>query len=286
MSFYLSKPFRLFVTFFLFLFSVSLAAQGDSTDSRLLDIQKRGELRVTGNRTFAPFYIDHPKDGFPGFDAELGKRYADFLGVKYVFIPKPEFEDFAEAVQKGEADLALSGVTTTLERSKVIQLSKPYLVSTPSALVRKSVLPPPPEGNIITTQYFRSIKDLGDLTGVSFAVRAFSGSHEYMLRAFPNSRIFTYGSLDGAWKAVREGTANCLVAEAYHIKGILLLQPSVASSYRPLLEAVQEDHIAALLPKSDLVYLRNFEFFISELKRKGDLKALEDKYFNSGDWVR
>ncbi|WP_039948519.1 substrate-binding periplasmic protein [Leptospira fainei] len=282
-----------FLRFFVFLsglyFFLSgplMMAQSDSAFSRLQDIQRRGEIKITGNRNFAPFYIDNPKDGFPGFDAELGKKYADFLGVKYIFVPKPEFEDFAEAVQKGEVDLALSGLTTTLERSKKIKFSRPYLISTPAALIRKSALPPPPEGNIITTQYFRSVKDLGDLSGISFAVRAFSGSHEYLLHAFPNSRIFTYGSIDDAWKAVKEGTANCLVAEAYHIKGILQLQPSLASNYRPLLEAVQEDHISALLPKIDLIYLRNFDFFLSEMTRTGELKLLEDKYFNSNDWVK
>ncbi|PJZ67789.1 ABC transporter substrate-binding protein [Leptospira wolffii] len=265
-------------------FSLLVAQEGPVT--RLEQIQKRGELRVTGNRNFEPFYIPDAKEGYPGFDAELGKKYADFLGVKYVYTNRPEFEDFVEAIRAGDADISFSGVTSTLERSKKISFSTAYLISSPGALVNKNAIPPPPEGNIISTVYFRSIKDLENVSGISFAVRGFSSSHEYLLSNFPNSRIFTYGSVDGALSAVREGKANCFVGESYYIKGFLQRQPSLASNFRALVEPVQEDHISALLPKGDLVFSRNFEFFLSEIKRTGELKLLEDKYFNRRDWVK
>lgn len=264
---------------------LSLPAQ-ESILPRLDLIQQRGELRVTGNRNFEPFYISDPKEGFPGFDVELGKKYADYLGVKYSFTNRPEFEDFSEAIRNGEADIAFSGLTSTLERSKKVKFSSAYLISSPAALVNKRAIPPPPEGNIIATVYFRSIKDLENVSGISFAVRGFSSSHEYLLANFPNSRIFTYGSVGDALAAVREGKANCFVGESFYIKGFLQKERSLASNFRSLLEPVQEDHISAILPKGDLVYSRNFEFFLSELRRTGELKALEDKYFNRGDWVK
>ncbi len=281
---YIRKVLRLF---FLLIVSIVFSIKAeDKSSSRLEEIQKRGELRVSGNRNFEPFYIPDPKEGYPGLDMELGKKYADFLGVKYTYTNRPEFEDFAEAIQSGEADIALSGLTSTLERSKKAAFSSAYLVSSPGALVNKNAIPPPPEGNIITTVYFKSIKDLENVSGISFAVRAFSSSHEYLLVVFPNSRIFTYGSVEGALTAVREGKANCFVGEALYIKGYLQKNPSLASNFRALLEPVQEDHISALLPKEDLVFSRNFDFFISELKRTGELKLLQDKYFNRRDWVK
>ncbi|GBF38750.1 substrate-binding periplasmic protein [Leptospira johnsonii] len=277
--------FRIFGILFSFLFLSPVFSQGIS-GSRLEEIQKRGELRVTGNRNFDPFYISDPKDGFPGFDAELGKKYAEFLGVKYTFTNRPEFEDYAEAIKSGEADIAFSGLSSTLERSKKGSFSSPYLVSTPGALVNKNALPPPPEGNIISTVYFRSVKDLESVSGLSFSVRAFSASHEYLLSIFPNSRIFTYGSMESAWNSVKEGQANCFVGDSLYIKGLILKQRSILSNFRALIEPVQENHVSALLPKGDIYFSRNFEFFLSELKRTGELKSLEDKYFNRNDWVK
>ncbi|TGK01649.1 amino acid ABC transporter substrate-binding protein [Leptospira semungkisensis] len=258
----------------------------EGTFSRLDEIKKRGELKVSGNRNYEPFYIADPKDGYPGFDAELGKKYADFIGVKYTFANLPEFEDYAEAMKNGDIDIALAGLSSTLERSKRGRFSSPYLISTPGALVNKNAIPPPPEGNIISTVYFRSLKDLENISGLSFAVRAFSSSHEYIMRAFPNSRIFTYGSSDAAWDAVREGKANCFVGDSLYIKGHILKQPAILSNYRALIEPVQENHVSAFLPKGDIIFGRNFDFFLSEMKRTGELKALEDKYFNRSGWVK
>ncbi|EMY79714.1 ABC transporter, substrate-binding protein, family 3 [Leptospira weilii serovar Ranarum str. ICFT] len=253
--------------------------------SRLKEILEKGELKVTGDSAYEPFYIVNAKEGYPGFDYELGKAYADFLGVKYKFVPYPEFNEFADAIKKKEADIALSGISSNLERSKKVRFSAAYLIATPAALIRKSALPPPPEGNIITTQSFRSILDLADVSGVTFAVRSFSNRHEYLLKKFKNDRIFTYGDTPSAWEAVKNGTANCLVADSFFIKGLLLKDKSIASNFRPLLEPVQREDISAAFPQGDPAFIRNFEFFLEELERSGVLREMEDKYFNKSDWV-
>ncbi|AXR69501.1 substrate-binding periplasmic protein [Leptospira mayottensis] len=253
--------------------------------SRLKEILEKGELKVTGDSAYEPFYIVNAKEGYPGFDYELGKAYADFLGVKYRFVSYQEFNEFADAIKKKEADIALSGISSNLERSKKVKFSKAYLVATPAALIRKSALPPPPEGNIITTQNFRSILDLADVNGVTFAVRSFSNRHEYLLKKFKNNRIFTYRDTLAAWEAVKNGTANCLVADSFYIKGLLLKDKSISSNFRPLLELVQREDISAAFPYGDIVFIRNFEFFLEELERSGALRELEDKYFNKSDWV-
>ncbi|XDD51303.1 substrate-binding periplasmic protein [Leptospira sp. WS92.C1] len=267
----------------------SLGAQSDSLrfyqSSRLKEILEKGELKVAGNKGDEPFYIENAKEGYPGFDYELGKAYADFLGVKYTFVSYPEFNEFADAIKKKEADIALSGISSNLERSQRVRFSVAYLVSTPAALIRKTALPPPPEGNIITTQSFRSLLDLQYVSGITFAVRSFSNRHEYLQKKFKNNRIFTYGDTPSAWEAVKNGTANCLVADSFYIKGILQKDQSVASNFRPLLELVQREDISAAFPLGDPVFIRNFEFFVSELNRSGVLRDLEDKYFNKSDWV-
>ncbi|EKT86187.1 substrate-binding periplasmic protein [Leptospira santarosai] len=267
----------------------SFSAEEDTfkfyNSSRLREILEKGELRVAGDSASEPFYVVNAKEGYPGFDYELGKAYADFLGVKYRFVPYQEFNEFADAIKNEEADIALSGISSNLERSKKVRFSKAYLIATPAALVRKSALPPPPEGNIITTQNFKSILDLADVSGVTFAVRSFSNRHEYLLKKFKNSRIFTYGDTLSAWEAVKSGTANCLVADSFYIKGLLLKDKSIASNFRPLLELVQREDISAAFPRGDLVFIRNFEFFLEELGRSGTLRELEDKYFNKSDWV-
>lgn len=68
--------------------------------SRLKEILEKGELKVAGDAAYEPFYIINAKEGYPGFDYELGKAYADFLGVKYKFVSYQEFNEFADAIKK------------------------------------------------------------------------------------------------------------------------------------------------------------------------------------------
>ncbi|EMO87066.1 hypothetical protein LEP1GSC024_2430, partial [Leptospira noguchii str. 2001034031] len=35
----------------------------------------------------------------------------------------------------------------------------------------------------------------------------------------------------------------------------------------------------------DILFIRNFEFFLQELGRSGILREMEDKYFNKSEWV-
>jgi cyclohexadienyl dehydratase len=95
--------------------------------SRLDDIVNRGMLRVGMTGDYAPFSrLDKATSTFSGFDVDMAEALGKALGVKvqYVQTSWPEFSrDFAA----DKFDIAMGGVSITLDRQKQGLFSTPIL---------------------------------------------------------------------------------------------------------------------------------------------------------------
>lgn len=276
-----------FCLLLIFVFSSGLFSQSEYSGSRLEKILSKKELIVGVNKQYEPFYIENPKDGYPGIDAELAKLYADYLGVSLKLIPMKTFRQFSEDIRVGKIDLALAGISTDLNRGKQVTFSDPYLVTTPAGLVSKKILPPEPEGNIVTSRRFISLNDLFTLSGlVSFSVRSNTTNHIYLQKKFSKLPIYSYLSDSIAIDNLISNNVTCFVADSFFILTLLQKNPSLRANYLPLLGTVQEKNISAALPQNDLIFADNLNFFIKELKRTGVLDDLRNRYFNQNNWVK
>ncbi|URD69974.1 substrate-binding periplasmic protein [Leptospira borgpetersenii] len=268
-------------------FPAVLFSQSEYAGSRLERILSKKELVVGVNKYYEPFYIENPKDGYPGIDAELAKFYADYLGVSLKLVPLKTFRQFAEDIRIGKIDLAFAGISTDLNRGKQVTFSDPYLVTTPAGLVSKKILPPEPEGNIVISRRFMSLSDLANLSGlVSFSVRSNTTNHIYLQKKFSKLPIYSYLSNSIAIDNLISNNVTCFVADSFFILTLLQKNPSLKANYLPLLGTVQEENISAALPLNDLIFADNLNFFIKELKRTGLLEELKNRYFNQNSWVK
>lgn len=257
-------------------FPAVLFSQSEYAGSRLERILSKKELVVGVNKYYEPFYIENPKDGYPGIDAELAKFYADYLGVSLKLVPLKTFRQFAEDIRIGKIDLAFAGISTDLNRGKQVTFSDPYLVTTPAGLVSKKILPPEPEGNIVISRRFMSLSDLANLSGlVSFSVRSNTTNHIYLQKKFSKLPIYSYLSDSIAIDNLISNNVTCFVADSFFILTLLQKNPSLKANYLPLLGTVQEENISAALPLNDLIFADNLNFFIKELKRTGLLEELK-----------
>ena len=109
-------------------------------------------------------------------DVELAKAIAKELGVEVEF--SNEFDNVLASLDSGKADLAISGVSKTEERSQVYDFSIPYYTSKNKVIVRKSEL----------TNY-QSVKDLAQKKGWS-AERFYPGN--LAKETLQNSSLFHF----------------------------------------------------------------------------------------------
>jgi membrane-bound lytic murein transglycosylase F len=93
--------------------------------SELDAIRERGELRVL-TRNNATCYYEGPH-GLAGFEYELAKAFADYLGVKLKIVVTYNFSEMIPVLLQGEADLIAAGFTITEERKQRLAFGPGYM---------------------------------------------------------------------------------------------------------------------------------------------------------------
>ena len=272
--------------FWIFFFILSLNGSIFSQESRYYSILKKKEIVISVNKSYEPFFIEEPNEGFPGFDIELGNALAEYLGVNAKFIPIGDFDDHLKALNQEKVDITIAGYSSNLKRAREIHFSDPYLITTPAGLVNRQNLPPEPEGQIVVVKPFKDILDLKFQSGISFAVKSSTLNHEFVKLNFENSKIYSYLSNNLAFDALLRNNVNCFIADGLYIEALLQKKPSLKVNYLPLLGSVSEEHISMVLPKNDLLFTYKVNFFIKEMKRSGRIHLLKQKYFNNNGWVK
>jgi polar amino acid transport system substrate-binding protein len=256
------------------------------TSPTIEKIKKSKVLTVSVNEFYDPFYIENANPNFPGVDVELAQEYAKFLDVDLKIIPLRTFDQHARMLDKGDTQIAMAGLSASINRFKDVYFTDPYLISTPAGLVNRNALPPEPEGQIVTVQLFRNLSDLTNLTGISYSVLANSSNHFYLREAFPKAQIFSYFTNDAAISELKKNNVNCFVGDSFFIQALLQKEPSLRANYLPILGVVVEDHISMAVAKRDIEFLYHLNFFIKEYKRTGKIQSIANRYFKSNQWVK
>ena len=130
--------------FFVLLLSIcvlfSLAGNLDGA-SKLEKIKKAGKI-VAGTSADYPPYEFRPisdDDSIYGMDIDIANEIAKELGVK-LEIKEIVFSRLFDAVNKGEIDFIIAGLSPTEKRKKLVDFSVPYYKALQNMLIRKTDL--------------------------------------------------------------------------------------------------------------------------------------------------
>jgi cyclohexadienyl dehydratase len=103
------------------------AAPAWAQASRLDDILARGVLRVGTTGDYRPFTaLDKTSGAYSGFDIDLAQALGAALGVRIEFTPT-SWPSLAKDFDAGAFDIAMGGVSVTLDRAKKGFFSAPYM---------------------------------------------------------------------------------------------------------------------------------------------------------------
>src|SRR6476660_2602639 len=119
--------FRVFISLVVtVLWTVAAQAQ-QPANSRLDDIVKRGTLRVGMTGDYQPFtYFDKTTAKFRGFDVDMAEALGKALGVKVEFV-QTAWPQLMKDFEADHFDLAMGGVSITLDRQKKGMFSAPIM---------------------------------------------------------------------------------------------------------------------------------------------------------------
>ena len=121
---------------------MTVGATGAMAD-HLDDIKAKGKLVVGSEVSFAPFEFyfvgEDGKEYEAGFEMELARQIAADIGVE-LEVSDQQFNGLIPALQNGDVDLVLSGMTVTEERKNAVDFSSTYYVGEQPIVVREADL--------------------------------------------------------------------------------------------------------------------------------------------------
>ena len=206
-------------------------------ESRLDAIQKAGALRVCTPGDYKPFSLAKTDTSFEGLDVDIAQAMAKSLGVEAKFVktswPKL-MDDFVE-----KCDLAVGGISVTLDRQKRAFFSEPYMVNGKAPITRCE-----------NVGKFQTIADI-DKPGVT-VIENPGGSNERFARAnFKQAEIVIFNDNTKIFDEILKGNADVMVSESVETLVQQRLRPGLCAvnPTKPL----QYGEMAYLLPRGDIV---------------------------------
>lgn len=278
--------FQFFLIFGLVLSSVALYSQiPGRSGGKIGTIVSRGTLVVGLQKDYRPFHIEGGQK-YPGFDVELAEKLGKALGVKvqYQFF---SVNGLLQAVATGKVDVALGGISASLDRARFVNFSDPYLIATPAALVTRDVLPPESDSVDYPREKIEGLADLRKLGSLRLGVKE-GTTNEKLLQddeMLSRHRVTPFKDQKQLVEALQNGQVDGIVADDLFIKALLQATPTLIGRYLPLLKSYREDHISVAMAPGDIEFVYYINFFLSEMRRTMQLKQWISIYFESSDWI-
>lgn len=235
----------------------SNSGKTDDTDSDLAYIQGKGKL-VVGITDFAPMDYQDENGEWIGFDADLGRKVAEKLGVDIEFVEITWDNKYSEMNTKA-IDCAWNGMTITDTVKLNSDVTKAYAKNQQVVVMKADKV--------------ADYKTVDDLKALSFAVE--NGSAGKDIAESNKLKITVVNSQADALFEVKSGAVDACIIDST----MATAMTGEGTDYTDLaqgLTLVDEDYGIAFRKGSDMVAKMNE--LLDEFKADGTLKELSEKY--------
>lgn len=237
--------------------SLLVAGCGGSDDKKAAEGEK--VLRVGTEPAFAPF--EFPKEGskeLTGFDIELVQALGKQLGYK-VQIEGMGFDALIPALQAGNIDVAIAGMTITDERKKVVDFTESYYTSGLMIMVRKD----------------STVKSIDDLKGKTIACQI-GTTGENKSRTVEGAKVKAFNTQDEAALELKNGGADAVIGDAPVIEYYMT---KAGKDFAMTVGEKMEAEPYGMAVKKDSKLAGDLNKALAELKKSGEYDKLYTKWF-------
>jgi cyclohexadienyl dehydratase len=237
-------------------------ASAQAPASTLDTVQSRGHLAICTTGDYKPFtYQAGGSETFDGIDVELGRSLAKAIGVEARFV-KTKWSDLMADFTGGKCDIAMGGISVTLERQKRAFFSAPYLVNGKTPIARCA-----------DKDRFATLEGI-DKPDVRVIVNPGGTNERFVRGALKNARIETFPDNRTIFDEVLAGRADVMVAESVEVKLQEKLRPGLCA-IKPD-EPLQYGEMGYLLPKGDVVFKAFVDQWLHLAKASGEFAKVFD----------
>ncbi len=218
-------------------------------------------LRVGTEPSFAPF--EFQKEGskeFTGFDIDLIRAIGKQMGYK-VEVQNMGFDALIPALNAGNIDVAIAGMSITDERKKVVEFSDPYYTSGLIIMVNK-------DNN--------DIKTLKDLEGKRIACQI-GTTGEKKSRSVPGAQVTAFNTQSEASLELKNGGADAVINDAPVVA--YYLQQGGSESAKTVGEKMEAEDYGIAVKKDNAKLAAEINKAMAELKKNGAFDKIYKTWF-------
>jgi len=251
-----SKKLTALIVLGIFVLSAVLAGCGSSQPAA-----EKKVLKVGADCAFAPFeFQDVNSKEYTGFDIDLAKALGKQMGYE-IQIQNMGFDGLIPALESGQIDLIISGMTITEERAKKVNFSYPYYQSGLSIVVG------------INNETIKSFKDLeGKKIGVQIGT---TGAK--FAKGIKGAQVREFNNVPEAFMELKAGgveaVINDLPVNQYYIAQAGSKDAKIVG------ELLSAENYGIAINKKNTELTQKVNKALAELKKNGEYEKIYVKWF-------
>ncbi|MEM7461614.1 MAG: glutamine ABC transporter substrate-binding protein GlnH [Pseudomonadota bacterium] len=221
---------------------------------------KADDLIVATDTAFVPFEFKEG-DKYVGFDIDMWDAIASDLGVTYELRPM-DFNGIIPALQTGQVDVALAGITIKDSRKEVIDFSDGYYDS----------------GFLLMVPADSDITGEADIAGKSVALKTGTSAADYANENFKASELRLFPNVDNAYLELRTGRVDAAMHDTPNV--LYYIANAGDGEVKAVGKQMMAHEYGIGFPKgSDLVEKVNAS--LAAMKADGRYDAIYEKWFGT-----
>lgn len=253
------------------LLAVATCGTAVAADSPVLDrILESRTLRVGMAGDQPPFAMRDRNGKLIGFEVDLARTLANGMEVTLEIVEKP-FGELMDALDDGEVDMVMSGLTITPERARRATFLGPYLLSGKSLLTRSDTLA-------------RTERTLElNRAGLRLAALKGSTSQTFVARHLPQAGLVPVERYEDAVAMLKAGEIDALVADLPVCVVTMLRHPD--AGFATLGAPLTVEPVGMAVSGRDPQFANLMENYLDAVDKTGILDQMRRKWLEQGEWL-
>ncbi len=229
-----------------------------------------GELRVGVSADLPPLNMKDRNGKLIGLEIDLVEALGEAMGLRVRFVEK-RFSELLPALERGEVDLVVAGLTITPERNSRVAFVGPYFISGTSILSK--------------SEEIANVRDPGNLNvaGRTYVALERSTSARFVADKLPKATLVTVPDYETGIQLLLDDGADALVAD-YQVCNLALWRNPEAGLHAMMTPFTTEP-LGIALPPSDPLLLNLVSNYLNTLENTGQLAQLKAKWLSDGSWL-
>lgn len=248
-----------------------VALAEDPSSPTLSRIVEAKEVRVGMSGNQPPFTVKDSKGNLIGFEVDVARNLANAMGVKLTLVQKP-FAELLPALEKGEVDMVMSGVTMTPERSLKFAFAGPYYVSGKSVLTKSKELAQANEASDFNQE------------GLTLVALEGSTSAAFVTNVIPKATLVTAPDYKTAVKMLGAGKADAMIGDLPALVVAMIRGRDLGLTTAGALLTMEP--IGVALPAGDPQLLTFISSLITAMDTTGKIDERAKYWFEGAEWLK